>query len=68
VVALPLDEASAKIRDGPPVDDEDDYAMAVWAGIIPLRMQAGEPQPDPRLAHELALPEHVRAYRRTASA
>ena len=43
ILALPLDEASAKIRSGPPVDDEDDVALPVWAGIIPLRLEPSEP-------------------------
>jgi nitroimidazol reductase NimA-like FMN-containing flavoprotein (pyridoxamine 5'-phosphate oxidase superfamily) len=43
ILALPLDEASAKIRSGPPVDDEDDLALPVWAGIIPLRLEPSEP-------------------------
>ena len=42
MLALPIDEASAKIRRGPPSDDEDDYAGDTWAGVIPLRMAAGE--------------------------
>ena len=49
VVWLPLEEASAKIRRGPPIDDEADYALPHWAGVIPLRVAAGEPEPDPRL-------------------
>lgn len=50
VLAVPLAEASAKIRTGPPVDDEPDYALDVWAGELPLALTAGEPVPDPRLA------------------
>jgi nitroimidazol reductase NimA-like FMN-containing flavoprotein (pyridoxamine 5'-phosphate oxidase superfamily) len=49
VLALELTEASAKVRTGPPVDDEEDYALDVWAGVVPLRLQAGEPEADPRL-------------------
>jgi nitroimidazol reductase NimA-like FMN-containing flavoprotein (pyridoxamine 5'-phosphate oxidase superfamily) len=49
VLALKLDEASAKIRTGPPVDDEEDYALPVWAGVLPLTLSAGEAVPDPRL-------------------
>ena len=44
-----LDEASAKLREGPPVDDEEDYELDVWAGVLPLGLVAGEPSPDPRL-------------------
>ncbi|MBC8031826.1 MAG: pyridoxamine 5'-phosphate oxidase family protein [Pyrinomonadaceae bacterium] len=49
VLSLPLDEASAKVRTGPPIDDEEDYALPVWAGVLPLRLVAGTPVPDPRL-------------------
>ncbi len=55
VLALPLDEASAKVRSGPPLDDEEDYALDVWAGIVPLRTDAGEPIPDPRLKAGIAI-------------
>jgi nitroimidazol reductase NimA-like FMN-containing flavoprotein (pyridoxamine 5'-phosphate oxidase superfamily) len=64
VLALPLDEASAKIRTGPPNDDEADYALPVWAGVLPLRIVAGEPIPDPRLNPGIPIPSYVRAYRR----
>jgi nitroimidazol reductase NimA-like FMN-containing flavoprotein (pyridoxamine 5'-phosphate oxidase superfamily) len=47
VVALPLDEASAKIRTGPPIDDAEDYALDVWAGVIPLETRRLEGVPDP---------------------
>ena len=49
VVALALDEVSAKVRTGPPIDDEEDYALPVWAGVVPLWIEAGEPAPDARL-------------------
>jgi uncharacterized protein len=49
VLAMRLDESSAKVRTGPPVDDEEDYALPVWAGVVPLSTVAGPPQPDPRL-------------------
>jgi hypothetical protein len=50
VLALPLTEASAKVRNGPALDDEEDYALPVWAGVIPLRLTAAPPVDDPRLA------------------
>ncbi len=50
VLAMDLDECSAKVRTGPPVDDEEDYALPVWAGVVPLSTVAGSPQPDPQLA------------------
>ncbi len=49
VLALGLDEASAKVRTGPPVDDDEDYELPVWAGVIPLSLAAAAPVPDPRL-------------------
>jgi nitroimidazol reductase NimA-like FMN-containing flavoprotein (pyridoxamine 5'-phosphate oxidase superfamily) len=49
VLAMALDEASAKIRSGPPVDDEEDYELDVWAGVIPMALTAGPPIDDPRL-------------------
>ena len=48
-MSLPIDEASAKVRTGPPIDDEDDYGLPVWAGILPLNLVAAEPVADPRL-------------------
>jgi nitroimidazol reductase NimA-like FMN-containing flavoprotein (pyridoxamine 5'-phosphate oxidase superfamily) len=50
VLGLSLDEASAKIRTGPPIDDEEDYALRCWAGVVPLRLTALDPIPEPRLA------------------
>jgi uncharacterized protein len=64
VLALPIDEASAKIRTGPPKDDEEDYALDTWAGVIPLRMVAGEPIADPRLREGVQPSSVVTAYER----
>ena len=64
VVALPIDEASAKIRTGPPVDDESDYALPAWAGVIPLSLVAGAPLPDPKLRVNLDVPPYVTGYER----
>ncbi len=50
VLALGLDEASAKVRTGPPVDDDEDYELPVWAGVIPLALSASAAVPDPRLS------------------
>jgi nitroimidazol reductase NimA-like FMN-containing flavoprotein (pyridoxamine 5'-phosphate oxidase superfamily) len=63
VLAMPLDEASAKIRTGGPVDDEEDYALPVWAGVVPLRLTPGEPIADRDVAVDP--PEYVRAYTRS---
>jgi uncharacterized protein len=59
VVWLPLDEASAKVRSGPPIDDDADYALPHWAGVIPLRISAGAPEPDPRLDLRTPYPHAV---------
>lgn len=56
VVALSIDEASAKIRTGPPVDDAADHALPYWAGVIPLRSVEGAPEPDPALAAGISFP------------
>jgi nitroimidazol reductase NimA-like FMN-containing flavoprotein (pyridoxamine 5'-phosphate oxidase superfamily) len=62
VLALPLREASAKIRTGPPKDDDEDMAIPVWAGVLPLTVTPGEPMADPYLPDAMALPEHVKRY------
>ncbi len=49
VLALPLDEVSAKVRTGPPIDDEEDYELPIWAGVVPVRQRLGEPVADSRL-------------------
>ena len=64
VLQLPLVEASAKIRTGPPIDDEEDYALPVWAGVVPLKLEAGEPIPEPRLSAEIRVPDYARDYKR----
>ncbi len=64
VLSLSLVEASAKIRTGPPLDDEEDYALPVWAGVIPLRLQAGEPIKDPRLPDGIEPPKYARENKR----
>src|SRR5688572_16056986 len=65
VLSIPLTEASAKVRTGPPVDDEEDYDLPVWAGIIPLQMVANEPIADPRLAPGMPTPTYAIDYNRT---
>ncbi len=59
VLALPLDEASAKIRTGPPLDEDEDLDNDVWAGHIPLELKPSAPLPDPRGRDDLEVPEHV---------
>jgi len=64
VLALPITEASAKIRSGPPLDADEDYALRCWAGVLPLRLTARPPEPDPRLAADIALPHSLAAWSR----
>ena len=64
VLALAIEEASAKLRSGGPVDDEDDYALPAWAGVIPLACRAGAPEPDARLRAGIAPPPYASAYAR----
>jgi nitroimidazol reductase NimA-like FMN-containing flavoprotein (pyridoxamine 5'-phosphate oxidase superfamily) len=64
VLALTLDEASAKVRTGPPLDDEEDYALPVWAGELPLRVVPQTPVADARLVPGVGVPPYVRVYRR----
>jgi uncharacterized protein len=64
VLALPLEEVSAKVRVGPPKDDEADYALPIWAGVLPLQVVAGTAIPDPRLIAGLEPPTYLRSYKR----
>ena len=64
VLRLAIDEASAKIRTGPPVDDDEDYALPIWAGELPLRTTLLPAVADPRLPSGIPVPGHVTAYRR----
>ena len=64
VLKLPITEASAKIRTGDPVDDDEDYAMNVWAGVLPLKIEAGTPIDDTKLCAGIEIPDHVRNYKR----
>lgn len=63
VIAIPIAEASAKVRSGPPVDDEDDYGLPVWAGELPLILGASDPVPDPRMKETTDAPDHVARFR-----
>ncbi len=60
VLEFTIEEASAKVRTGPPGDDEEDYALPVWAGVLPVAMKAGEPVPDERLIPGTLLPEYLK--------
>jgi nitroimidazol reductase NimA-like FMN-containing flavoprotein (pyridoxamine 5'-phosphate oxidase superfamily) len=59
VVAMPIESASAKIRSGPPGDDEEDYALPVWAGVVPIRQQISVPLPDPLLSKGIEVPDYM---------
>ena len=63
VLRMPLDEASAKIRNGPPKDASDDLGLGIWAGVIPLTLVPGAPIPDPALAAGIETPAYARRYR-----
>ncbi|KOX23849.1 pyridoxamine 5'-phosphate oxidase family protein [Nocardiopsis sp. NRRL B-16309] len=59
VLALSLEEASVKVRTGPPADDEEDYALPTWAGVLPVRQVFGGPEPDPVLPEGIGVPAHI---------
>lgn len=64
VLTIPLDESSAKIRTGPAMDDDEDYALSHWAGLLPFAPQAGTPERDDRLPGHIELPGYVAKYSR----
>jgi uncharacterized protein len=64
ILRLPIDEFSAKVRQGPAIDDEDDYSFSTWAGVLPLTLVAGEPIDDARLMPGLKAPEYAKTYTR----
>lgn len=64
VLALPLEEVSAKVRSGGPIDDEEDYALPVWAGVLPIRSVPQPVVPDSRLKPGTELPAYIRGYSR----
>ena len=64
VLKMPIDEASAKIREGGPLDEDDDYTRDVWAGIIPLELRALAPVADERLRRGIAAPAYAKRYAR----
>jgi uncharacterized protein len=64
VLVVPLAEASVKIRTGPPVDDPEDYASDVWAGVLPATVTFGTPEPDPEMREGIPVPAHISDYRR----
>ncbi len=64
VLRIPLDEASAKIRTGGPVDDPADYELPIWAGVIPMSTTYGVPQTDALAIVDVPIPEHALAFSR----
>ena len=63
ILGLELNEVSAKVRSGPPGDDEEDYVLPIWAGVIPLSVVRGDIVSDPRLMAGVAMPQHVRNFK-----
>ena len=57
-----IEEASSKVRRGPPLDDESDYGLPVWAGVLPLEIKSRPPIPDDKLVEGITLPDYVRRY------
>lgn len=64
VLSIAIESASAKVRTGPPADDEEDYQLPVWAGVLPIQQQALTPIDDPRLRQNIPVPVAVANYRR----
>lgn len=62
VLEFSIEEASSKVRSGPPLDDESDYGMPVWAGVLPLEIRSRRPIPDDKLVEGVTLPDYVRGY------
>jgi nitroimidazol reductase NimA-like FMN-containing flavoprotein (pyridoxamine 5'-phosphate oxidase superfamily) len=64
LLAVPIEEASAKVRTGPPKDDEGDMALPIWAGVLPLATHSGDPEPSPDLTPGIDVPPSVSGYHR----
>ena len=62
VLRVPIEEFSAKIRTGPPIDDQEDYSLPVWAGVLPLEVKPGEPVRDPRSCSDQQVPKYIASY------
>lgn len=63
LLSMPIEEAVAKVRTGPPVGDEEDYDLDVWAGVLPIRQSFGPPEPDPRLKPGIEAPDFLKNFR-----
>lgn len=64
ILRLPLTEVSAKVRTGPPTDDDPDYELAVWAGVVPVQLVPGAPVRDERCDASILLPDYLENFRR----
>jgi uncharacterized protein len=64
ILSIPLEEASAKVRTGPPLDDDEDVELPIWAGVLPMRTVPGDPEDSPDLAGGIDVPDNVAVYRR----
>jgi hypothetical protein len=64
LLRIPIEEFSAKVRTGPPIDDAEDMNFPTWAGVVPLEMRAGEPINDPQLDPTRSVPQYVKHYSR----
>ena len=65
VLRVPIEEFSAKVRTGPPIDDAEDMAFPTWAGVLPLEIKAEEPIPDKELKPEISIPPYIQQYLRS---
>ena len=63
IFSMPIDEGAAKVRSGPPVDDDEDYSLPIWAGVLPVSQVLHEPVPDPKNLDGLEVPAHIRDYK-----
>jgi len=64
VVSISIESASAKVRTGPPNDDDEDYQLPIWAGVLPIEQRFLDPERDPRLFHGVELPDYIKEYHR----
>lgn len=62
VLSMPINEAAAKVRTGPPIDDEEDYDLPIWAGVIPVSLQVAAPSDDQRIIPGVLAPDHAKKY------
>ncbi len=63
ILRLPIADAAAKVRTGPPIDDEEDYDLPIWAGVVPVTTTLGEPETDPAMRMAVEIPDHVHTFR-----